>query len=407
MKVLLVQPEFPIPKKSRNHKNFLPIGLLKIGTYLHKKRGAKVELIYGNKRVDFKPDEIWVTSLFTYWSEYFWDSVKFYRKAYPGSKIRVGGIYVSLSLKNHQLKQSFKEKCETLNIKPHSGLYLPAEKFQPDYSLVPTNPHPLDYQIIHASRGCPRHCSFCYTWKLEPQFNSKKSISEEICSNKLVFYDNNLLKNENIGELLEEVANLKWDGKAVRCESQSGFDGRILEERPELAVALKKARFDYPRIAWDWGFDQWQSIEKQINILKDAGYSSKSIYVFMIYNWKLSFEEMEKKRKKCWEWKIQITDCRYRPITQLHDYFDARKKAQFSEDYHINDNWTDAEVKQFRRNVRKQNICVRHDFAFHSGKLERKSVSKKESMKLRNMPQAEVRMLLLDAWYPEMIHECD
>ena len=42
--VLLVEPNFPIPNKSRNHKDFLPIGLLKIAGYL-KKKGIKVELI--------------------------------------------------------------------------------------------------------------------------------------------------------------------------------------------------------------------------------------------------------------------------------------------------------------------------------------------------------------------------
>ena len=36
-KVLLVEPNFPIPNKSRNHSNFLPIGLLKIASYLRTK----------------------------------------------------------------------------------------------------------------------------------------------------------------------------------------------------------------------------------------------------------------------------------------------------------------------------------------------------------------------------------
>ena len=43
-KVLLVEPDFPIPNKSRNHSNFLPIGLLKIAAYL-KSKNIKVKLI--------------------------------------------------------------------------------------------------------------------------------------------------------------------------------------------------------------------------------------------------------------------------------------------------------------------------------------------------------------------------
>ena len=42
--VLLVEPNFPIPSKSRNHKNFLPIGLLKIAAYLRTK-SIRVKLI--------------------------------------------------------------------------------------------------------------------------------------------------------------------------------------------------------------------------------------------------------------------------------------------------------------------------------------------------------------------------
>ena len=43
-KVLLIEPDFPIPNKSRNHSNFLPIGLLKIASYFIEK-GIDVELI--------------------------------------------------------------------------------------------------------------------------------------------------------------------------------------------------------------------------------------------------------------------------------------------------------------------------------------------------------------------------
>lgn len=399
MKILLVEPDFPIPPKSKKHKNFLPLGLLKIGSYLkNTKKVAMVKLVRGNVQADFVPDEIWITSLFTYWSEYFWNSVKFYRGAYPNSVIRVGGIYVSLHFNN----EDFKEKCDQYNVEPHFGLHNEAEKCLPDYDLIETNPHPLGYQIIHSTRGCPRHCSFCYTWKLEPVITSKKSIASEVCSNKLVFYDNNFLINPHVEELLEEIKGLKWNDRAVRCECQSGFDGRILEKRPELAKNLNKARFDNPRIAWDGKYNQWKQIEKQIEILEKAGYPAKEISVFMLFNWKIPFLELERKRLKCWKWKVQITDCRYRPVTQLHDNFNSRI-SQGSESYFIHPKWSDAEVKQFRRNVRRQNICVRQDFRFHSGVLERKGVSKRLSMELRNLLKKVILKRVPDAWFPDEI----
>ena len=68
MKVLLVEPGFPIPPKSKNHRDFLPIGLLKMASY-HRDRGDDFELVRGNKYDwEFIPDEIKITSLFTYWA---------------------------------------------------------------------------------------------------------------------------------------------------------------------------------------------------------------------------------------------------------------------------------------------------------------------------------------------------
>jgi len=93
-KILLVEPAFPIPPKSKNHKNFLPIGLLKIASHLRLK-GIKIRLVRGfpedlfkrNAILDFRPDEIWVTSSFTYWAEYVKKAVQSYKNIFPKAKI--------------------------------------------------------------------------------------------------------------------------------------------------------------------------------------------------------------------------------------------------------------------------------------------------------------------------------
>ena len=79
---------------------------------------------------------------------------------------------------------------------------------------------------------------------------------------------------------------------------------------------------------------------------------------------------MEKKRIKCYRWYVQIADCRNRPLDRTDDNYDPRayKKGQTKEDYHIHKEtgWTDPLVRQFRKNIRRQNICVRHGFPFYS-----------------------------------------
>lgn len=345
--ILLIEPEFPIPAKSKNHSKFLPIGLLKLASY-YRKKGCNIRLIQGNKMIDFKPDQILVTSLFTYWSEYVKQTVQFYKNQFPNSKIWVGGVYASL----------MPEHCKNYTgcDKVFTGVYKPVDICKPAYDLVD-----VDYQIIHSMRGCIRKCKFCGTWKIEPKLMFKKSIKKEICSNKLVFYDNNLLVNPNIENILNEIAVARWNDKPIRCESQSGFDGRILMGRPWLAELLKKARFDNPRMAWDWGYSDYKKIKNQIDILKEAGYSAKEIYVFMVYNFEIPFEEMEKKRQKCKEWGVQIVDCRYRPLNQTFDNYNPQaREGQTSKDYYIHPRWMDMQVRQFRRNVREQNIEIRY-----------------------------------------------
>ena len=408
-RILLVEPTFPIPGKSKNHKNFLPIGLLKLHDY-YQHLGHKTKLIRGKKNKNqigtrFKPDKILITSLFTYWSGFFWDAVEFYRNSYPDAEIIVGGIYVSLMGDN----QEFKHNLKKYDAEPHFGVHKGAEKYATNnplnYSIL-SNPHPVYYQIIHTSRGCTRNCEFCATWKIEPDFLTKKTIRNEIQKKNLVFYDNNLLKNPNIENILKELIELKKSRKISWCESQSGFDGRVIAEKPILANLLKQAGFRYPRIAWDWGYSQHQNIKKQLDILVKGGYRYDDIFVFMIYNWDIPFEELEEKRIKCWEWKTQIADCRYRPLDQTFDKYNS-KKIQTSMDYYIHDNWTDETVKQFRINVRRQNICVRQDIKFYSKSFELMKVDKEIFLKTKKMNREMVERFLgkikIDYWYPDDI----
>ncbi|HEY9205742.1 MAG TPA: hypothetical protein VIO58_07445, partial [Candidatus Methanoperedens sp.] len=408
--ILLVEPLFPTKTKSKNHKNFLPIGLLKLASY-YKRKNYIVELVRGKAeptKFDI-PSKIEITSLFTYWSEHVWDCVEFYREQFPDSKktnIRIGGIYASLRHND----PDFQEKCRKYKVTTFEGVHKHAEAHPPDYRLVMNGENNIDYQIVHSSRGCFRECAFCGTWIIEPEFEPKKNIKTiiepglELGLKNLVFYDNNLLYNPYIEELLEELIDLKKQKRIGWCESQSGFDGKLLLKDPELATMLKKAGFREPRIAWDWGYEHHPQVEKQIQILEEAGFHHKDIYIFMIYNWNLDFEEMEKKRIKCHEWKVQIADCRNRPLTQLHDHYKPLKDQSDGNEYHINENWTDAEVKEFRKNVRRQNIIVRQGLRYHSKFLENKDNFTREQFRvLKAMSIEDARKYLPDAWEPSEI----
>jgi len=386
MKFLLVEPDFPITTKSKNHKNFLPIGLVKIAA-LKISEGHDVLLIRGNKSIEqinklakkilnykskFIPDEIWITSLFTYWIKNVEDSVSHYRNIYSNTKIVVGGIAASLF--GIEKTKEF-TKCDAV----HKGVIPEAEFLDKSHieNIYNIYLKEVDFQILHAQRGCFRKCEFCGTWKIEPEVQYLDSIRDMIFKRNIIFYDNNFLDNPNIHEILDELIELKKDRIISWCECQSGLDGRIITTDVTLPHKLKKAGFRNLRIAWDSIFSEYSKIRKQLNCLTNNSklYKEKSIEIFMLYNWDISFTEMEKKRAKCFEWGVQISDCRFRSLDQKIDNYKPRKLGQ-TDDYYIHPNWNDFLIKQFRRNVRRHNICVRHGFFYYSKDLEQKKIPK-------------------------------
>jgi hypothetical protein len=238
----------------------------------------------------------------------------------------------------------------------YRGLYQrgAAEKVVPDYSLLPEQ---LDYQIIHTSRGCKRRCTFCGTWRIEPEFTCVDSVLPMIQKRKLVFYDNNLLANPNIDNILRELAEYKTkSGHPLHCESQSGFDLHLLTQ--SRAKILKSAHFVNPRIAWDGPYNAWANVKKAILALENAGYKREDIYVFMIYNYALQYTEMRRKLEACRRWGVRVIDCRYRPLDYIEDNYKPGPVPQTLGEYYIHEGWTDAQVREFRRAVRRQNIAI-------------------------------------------------
>lgn len=370
MRILLVEPAFPYPSKSKNqanriHKNFVPVGLLKIGAF-YKSCGASVRLVRGNRSKKelryFRPSVVLVTSVFTYWSRYVWDSVKHYRNLFPEAKIVVGGIYATL----HHERKDFQKKLGEYNAEAHVGLHPDAEMCYPDYSLLEGD---VDHHVTHAMRGCPRRCKFCGVWRIEPKRHDKSRdelVSEilTIGKRRVIFFDNNFLANRNIEEILRALATLKINGKPVIFECQSGFDGRLLEKKPELAWLLKKSHFQNVRIAWDNSVSDYQSIKQQVHILDEAGYKPGDVSIFMIYNFDVPHEEMLKKLNYCKRLGVQVADCRYRPLESVDDNYDPSKyrAGQTEADYYIHTmaGWTDGKIRDFRKRVRQHNIWVRY-----------------------------------------------
>ena len=387
-RVLLIEPNFPnLTPKNKN--KYLPIGLLKLGSY-YQNKGYDVKLqrlCESVEPLDFKPTIIHITSSFTYYSKQVIDAVEYAKYNYNPNKLFVGGIWASL------MPKVCKELTGANIIK---GICQETEKLLPNYSLLSED---TDYQIIHTMRGCNRKCPQCSGWDIEP-LHFEKSITDKILKKKVVIYDNNFLLNPYIESILEELIELKKNKKISTVESQSGFDGRILRKKPYLASLLKESGFIKPKIAWDVSYKTREKREEEINILSDGGFPRRLTSVFILFNFQESLLDVENKRKDCFKWGVQVTSSRYRPLNSLYDNYRGSKKKQTNKDYYIAPNWTDEQVKLFVRNVREHNIAIRYGSDFYSADFERKRLPKSIVDKVKHMDFDQAQYILDDAWCP-------
>jgi len=204
------------------------------------------------------------------------------------------------------------------------------------YSFGPYDKSDEIEQWIRISEGCPNQCPFCAElreFKLFP--------IPEIIRNKVKIMDMNLLAKPEALRIIRELGQKRVNDKVVYYEFICGIDYRFLTD--ELAKAIRDSRFKNIRIAWDWGLDQQFKIKGAIKKLLKVGYYPKEITIFMICNWKIPYLDNLFKMDLCKVWNVKVADC----------YFDGQLSPNIKPIY-----WTETEIKDFRKRVRKHNQLV-------------------------------------------------
>lgn len=264
---LLVEPVAKTP--------YPPLGLMKISSMLkHHHRGCEVYHVVGNEVPQGlrNPRTIYITSLFTWDTNKVIDSVQYYQRKFPRTRIRIGGIAASL------LPEYIHSKT---GIKPHTGLLKTAESYSPDYSA--TFGRRLNSSISFTSRGCIRKCQFCNVSTLEPEFFIKNDWEKDIAPElpAITFWDNNWLASPNIES---DCAKLIRLGK--RVDFNQGLDARLFDK--EKAKLLSRIKLDPVRFAFDNTVYE-ESLMKTITLAKKCFQSEIRVYV--LYNFKDSPED--------------------------------------------------------------------------------------------------------------------
>ena len=224
----------------------------------------KQELI-SDELFRWEPDEIWITSIMSYWWESTRDVVELCLRYYPKGLLRVGGIYPTLApqhaakqlgipqpliIAGNQLSlndrdQSSRHLIVTGEIPAANDLPLALDLYTQAGVIHPT------YTILTTSRGCPRDCEYCAAYVLsgrKVKARDAASVVEEIGSKyeqgvrDFCFYEDNLLMaKKNFSEILQAIIERKREWKGIELHSPEGLEIRLVDY--ELAQMMKAAGF--------------------------------------------------------------------------------------------------------------------------------------------------------------------
>jgi radical SAM superfamily enzyme YgiQ (UPF0313 family) len=189
--------------------------------------------------LDYIPDQVYVTSIMTYWWKSTRDVVSLVKEVFPQSEVLVGGIYPSLC-PDHAAENVPADKVVVGEIREASLL-------RTDLSLYP---NPPGYAVISASRGCPYDCAHCAQRKLNGpgvRHRDPEDVVDEILEKnhrhgigKFAFYEDNILIDceRNFERILDLL--LRKDLR-FHLTAPEGFEVRLLY--PRLLRKMKEAGF--------------------------------------------------------------------------------------------------------------------------------------------------------------------
>lgn len=260
MKILLVEPNYICKFKN--------LGLMRISSML-KAKGYSVEYVKGLKKIKYKPDEIWITSLFTYQYKEVLKTIRFYKEQCSDSELKLGGILASTR------PDLFKNEGVVI----HKGILPEAEEYPPDYSLFPD----IDYSMSFITRGCVNKCGFCVVPKLEGKIYHRDNWLQDINLNfkKILFLDNNWLALDK-KTWLEDVAKLKeLKKKGINeMDFNQSLDARELTEwhaKHLRGLPIRPIRFSFDHLGQDGKFQNAIRLAKK--------YKFTEVRVDVLYNW--------------------------------------------------------------------------------------------------------------------------
>lgn len=235
------------------------------------------------KDKEWVPDEVWITSVITYWWESTRDTILLVKRLYPTAKIRVGGIYPTLA--PHHLRSALasvgipfevvrgrdltvttrkgvvavanSDVIVTGEIPDASNLDLDLELYRQMTVSIEGAERLPGYVILTTSRGCPFDCAYCAQKaynegslkvrirSFQDTFNEIRDKYHRYKIHRFAFYEDNfLLEKPNLERLLRLLVQHREEMPHLRLFAPEGVEVRLLHEDLAFVKLMKESGFD-------------------------------------------------------------------------------------------------------------------------------------------------------------------
>jgi hypothetical protein len=149
-----------------------------------------------------------------------------------------------------------------------------------DYSIYPDNN--TSYGFI--TRGCVRHCDFCFVFPKEGQLSFYRHPSKIIKHKRTEFLDNNFLAYDKKEEILEYLIDKHH--KITFCQ---GLDFRYLT--PPLSESLAKLNYDGEYIFAFDNISYEAQLQEKLNIFQQAVPKPWRIKLFILVGYNSTIKQ--------------------------------------------------------------------------------------------------------------------
>ncbi len=277
----------------------------------------------------WEPEEVWITSIMTYWWESTFDAIRMFKRLYPRARIRVGGLYPTLAPHHLRLKLqaaglpfelvrgrdlaigTVRGKARVLNgdcivtgeIPQASNADLDFEGYRQMTRDFEGQERQPDYAILTTSRGCPFDCSYCAqkaynegSLKIRIRsygdtFNEIRDKYHRYGIHHFGFYEDNfLLEKPNVERLLRLLLEHKEELKHLTLYAPEGVEVRLLHQDLEFVKLMRDTGFASVYLplenvsrevtkAWNRRHSHAELFEKAVKICHEANFKLHNMEV--------------------------------------------------------------------------------------------------------------------------------